>query len=378
MKILELTNFSAGICGVWQRVKQESELLSKNHEVQIMSSNWVNGSEEKAKSSDKIGKIKISRFPATKLGGEGFLYWNFEKYALDFEPDIIIAHSYRIPHTTKALKVAKKLSKKKKVKIFLVTHAPFVEGNITRSLPAKISVIIYDKIIGPRTINKFDKVIAISKWELPYLKDLGCKKEKIVYIPNGIPEEFFTQKKSKQEEKILFLGRIAPIKNLEVLVKAMKCIKNKKVKLEIVGPAEKEYLSHIKKLIKSQGLENTIEFIGPIYDIKEKIKKIDSSKIFVLPSKREAMPQTLIEAMSRGKVVIASKNPGTLDLIKDGENGLLFDKDSPQELAEKIDSLSGNQIEKKLQTNAKKSSEKFKWSKIIKDLEACFFNYKSF
>jgi len=41
-------------------------------------------------------------------------------------------------------------------------------------------------------VNKFDKVITISKWEIPFLLRLGCKREKIVHIPNSIPEEFFT------------------------------------------------------------------------------------------------------------------------------------------------------------------------------------------
>ncbi|MEK6848555.1 MAG: hypothetical protein AABX65_02900 [Nanoarchaeota archaeon] len=63
MKILELTNYSAGICGVFQRVKQEAELLSKKHEVMIFSSNATKGSKEIAKPEDLLNGIKIKRFP---------------------------------------------------------------------------------------------------------------------------------------------------------------------------------------------------------------------------------------------------------------------------------------------------------------------------
>ena len=48
MKILELTNFSAGICGVWARVREEAVRLAKKHEVRVFSSNFVKGMDETA------------------------------------------------------------------------------------------------------------------------------------------------------------------------------------------------------------------------------------------------------------------------------------------------------------------------------------------
>ncbi len=370
MKILELTNFTVGGCGVGARVLEESKRLSKNHNVMIFSSNHVKGSNEIAKREEVIAKIKIIRFPVVKLGGESFMFWlnkEAEKEALKFKPDIIIAHSYRHIHTIKALKLKNKL----KSRVFLVTHAPFIEKNITRDFLSKLSVNFYDKLIAPSTLNKFDKIIAITKWEIPYLLRLGIKKEKIAYIPNGIPKEFFNQKKSKEEKKILFLGRIAPIKNLETLIKAIGLIKDKKIKLEIVGPAEEQYLVKLKFLINKLNLAARVLISKPIYDIKEKAKKIDSAKIFVLPSKTEAMPQSLIEAMAREKIVIASNNRGTKEIIQDGKNGYLFDVGNERELAQKIEkvlALKKSEINK-IKKQAKKSVEQFSWDKVIKKLE---------
>ncbi|MBI2057046.1 glycosyltransferase family 4 protein [Candidatus Pacearchaeota archaeon] len=252
--------------------------------------------------------------------------WNFEKEALDYSPDIIIAHNYRHLHTTKCLKIAKRLKEKgKKCKVFLVTHAPF-ERRLTRTFLQNLIVKFYDLFIGRKTINKFDKILAITKWELPYLLKLGAKKEKIIYSPNGISEEFFKQKKFKEDKnKILFLGRIAPIKNLEVLIKAMNLVKNKKILLEIAGPSEKNYFIKLKNLIQELKLNNRVKFSLPIYNLKEKIAKIDSCQIFVLPSKTEGMPQSLVEAMAREKIVIGSNSLAIRDLIKDGDNGFLFE-----------------------------------------------------
>ena len=363
MKIAILTNFShPSICGVWARARNEAELLSKYHEVRVFSSNWVKGTKQISQPEEDYNNFKIQRFKAIRLGGESFLYWNFKNALLNFKPDVIIAHSYRQLHATKALKIAKKL----KCGVFLVTHAPFVEGNITRTLMAKIAVNFYDRFIGPRTLNKFDKIIAITRWEIPILIKLGVKKEKIAYIPNGIPDEFFKQKKSLEENKILFLGRIAPIKDIETLINAIALL-NKNVNVEIVGPAEDGYLKKLKSLIKEKNLEKKIIFKEPIYDIKEKIEKIDSARIFVLPSIRESMPQSLIEAMGREKIVISSNNKGARDLITDGKNGYLFKVGDYKELAEKIDYC----LEKNpgdIGIEAKKSVEKFVWDKIIKEI----------
>ena len=370
MKILELTHFSSGICGVWQRVMQESSLLiEKGHEVRVFSSNLVKSSKKLVPKKDSLGKINITRFPAKKLGGESFMKWDFEKEALKFNPEIIIAHGYRQLHTTDALKIAKKIG----AKVFLVTHAPFVEGNFTRSLLSKYAVKFYDKFFAPRIINKFTKIIAITNWERTFLLDLGAKKDKIVLIPNGIPSEFFEKTNQAKEKKnnLLFLGRISPIKNIEVLIRSISSTKNKKFLLNIVGPVEEEYGKTLIRLIKDLNLEMRIKFLPPVYNLDKKIKLIDEHEIFILPSKREAMPQSLVEAMSRGKKVISSENPGSREIIVPGKNGLLFNQRDSQDLANKLDLVQSN-TNSLLGKNAKEGVKKFNWKNLINDLNNLF------
>jgi len=372
MKILEITAFSAGICGVWTRVFAESKLLAKkDHEVYVLSSNAVKGSNETAIPFEEIEGIKIRRFPYKKLGGESFMSWNFEKELLELKPQVIIAHAYRHLHTTKALKLARKINSK----IFLVTHAPFIEDNSTRSFAGKLSVLFYDKFIASKTLNGFDKIIAITNWEKPYLLKLGVKEEKIVYIPNGIPDEFF-KTKPKKGKNILFLGRVSPIKNLESLIFAMSLVKNKKIKLDIVGPAENNYKEKLVVMIKEMKLEKRVRFYPPVFDLKQKIRLIDEYEIFVLPSKREAMPQALIEAKARGKIVISSKSEGGKEMINNNEDGFLFEIDDYHKLAEIIDNITKMDLNEKarIQKNALKSVEKFKWSYLIDKIEKLLQN----
>ena len=370
LKILELCEYSAGICGVFTRVLAESQLLAENHDVFIFSSNIEKGTKNIAPIEQTLGKVHIKRFPVKRKiaeGSGGALFWDFEQAALDLNPDIIITHNYRHPHNNKALKIAGKI----RAKCFLVTHAPFVEPHL-RSWKGKLGVYVYDTFLSK--LNAFDKVIAITHWELPYLKKLKVNPEKIVYIPNGIPDIFFKEKiKPFKWREIIYFGRISPIKDLETLLKAYQQVKekNKAVYLKIIGPEEFEYGLQLKKLSEKLGLDT--QFIPPVFDLQEKIKILQKADIFILPSKREAMPQALIELMALGKIVITSNTEGGKDVVENGKNGLIFQIKNAHELGEKIlytlDKRNSGKI-RKMQQSARKTAEQFAWSKVIKKLEA--------
>ncbi len=367
MKILEVCTFSAGGCGVWARVKRESLLLArKGHDVRIFTTNLEKGTNKKVSSHDSMENIPIQRFPAKKLGGESFTYWNFTKEAKEFHPDLIIVHSYRHTHTTQALKLAKEI----KAKIFLVTHAPFDRNDTRTSLQMWI-VKAYDSFIGRHTIKKFDKILAISKWEIPYLIKLGLKKEDIVYSPNGLPEEFFKgSPKDGDSNLIIYTGRIAPIKNIEVVLQALSLTKNKNLKFSLLGPAELIYLKKLNSLIKSLHLEKRVAIKDHKYNTKEQIAWLEKGEFFILPSHSEGMPQSLIEALSRKRIVVASDIPASQDIIQEGNNGFLFKKDSPIELAHILDKLSSlhSNKKKKIKENASNSIKKFNWNTLINKL----------
>ncbi|HLD38634.1 MAG TPA: glycosyltransferase family 4 protein, partial [Candidatus Nanoarchaeia archaeon] len=175
------------------------------------------------------------------------------------------------------------------------------------------------------------------------------------------------KKTEREENKILYLGRVSPKKKLETLIKAISYLKDKKIILEIVGPREEKYYAYLLKVIKKTNAQNRIKFLESIYNIKDKIKKLDSAKIYILPSRVEGMPQSLIEAMAREKIVIGSNSLAIRDLIKNKENGFLFEFDNPKDLAKKInEALSQKNSEIKKQ--ARKSVEHFSWNKVIKKI----------
>lgn len=355
MKILEIEEFSAGIGGVSSRVIQESrELVKQGFKVTIFSSDITEGTGARAASEELIDGISIRRFPAKNLFfSKNVNYFDFSREFEKLKPDYVIVHTIH-PHSFKALD----LCLKNKTPCYLVTHAPF---NVRRNpILALLTKLYYSFSVKPK-INRFTKIITITKWEEVYLEKLGVVKDKIVCIPNGIPSEFFSQKRLKSEKKVLFLGRIAPVKALETLILAAKL--TPEIKFHIVGMAEPDYLKKLKEMFEKENITN-VKIFPPVFNLKDKIELIDKHSIFVLPSKREAMPQSLIESMARGKLVISSDTDGGKELIVNKKTGFLFKKGKFEDLAVLIkNNISGN---KDIEKNAAEFARQFDWNILVK------------
>lgn len=336
MKILEVCPYSAGSCGVFNRVMNEAKAFKEmGHEVFIFSSNATKGSEEIAPAEETKDDIIITRLPFKKLGGESFMKWDkrWIKEAAALNPDIIITHNYRHLHTTDSLKVKKIVEANgKKCRVILVTHAPFIKGNTTRSFVSKIAVKLYDKTIGPNRLSNFDAIIRITNWEEPHLLELGVDKNKIYYIPNTVPDEFFTQSPEKEiNNTCLFLGRVAPIKNIEFILALAKQVPE--INFTIVGAIEEAYMKTLCNIYPPTEFPKNVSFYGAITDLQAKIKAIDYHKYFILPSHREAMPQALLEAMARGKLAITTNTDGAKEVIVNEHNGFICENDKVEEAA---------------------------------------------
>jgi len=378
LKIAFLCIYShPSIDGVWSRVSNLSKLLvEKGHEVGIFSTNKIKSLNQLSCNFEEYEKIKIHRFKPYFSYGENIKFWDPTKEIIKFNPDVIIAEVYRHPHTHLALKTARKL----KIPCVLVTHAPFVEPEL-RSKVGNIIASLYDKYIGPRTLEKFSKIVSITRWEEPYLKKLGISKRRLDYIPNGISKEFF-KTKIKKGKDLMFLGRISPIKNLEILIKSLSIVKKAipKIKLRIIGPAEPAYKQKLVLLIKNLDLEKNISFLPAIFDIKKKIQALDQAKIFILPSKREAMPISLIEAMSRARIVMSSNNKGSAEIIQDKKNGFIYPQEDYNQLARIIikclDAKNNKKI-RKIELAARRTALKFKWEEIFTRFLSILLSLKS-
>ena len=190
-----------------------------------------------------------------------------------------------------------------------------------------------------KKIKKVDHIIAVSKharWEL--IKEWGIPLEKVTFIPNGVDVEAF-KPKGKKEPMILFVGKLTRRKGVEYLIRAYAEVASEDFRLIIVGDGEER--SRLERLVRMFNLQRKVTFLG--YVSKETLQALyTKARIFVLPSLAEGFPLTLLEAMSCGCAVVATKVSGLLDVVND-DNGFLVEPGSVDALAEKLGLLMGDQ-----------------------------------
>lgn len=179
-------------------------------------------------------------------------------------------------------------------------------------------------------------------------------------------------KKSKEaiEENlgdyIVSVGSLTENKNHALLIKSFsKLKKEKKIfeKLVIIGEGkERENLEH---LIKELGMKKDILLLG---QKTNPYKYIANSKLFVLPSKNEGLPLTLLETLSLNKMIIAVNNNGSSEILKHNYGVLV--KNDEEELANKIYFyLKNNQEKIKYELLSKERIKDFKINKIKTEVE---------
>jgi len=225
------------------------------------------------------------------------------------------------------------------------------------------------KVLDYFTYLRYRKIICVSKQVKSSLeKWLPSASYKTVIIRSGIPLNALPGKQLQKIYDVLFVGRLERVKGVDILLRAAECLKKKysmKIRIGIVGTGV--LLSDLKRLSINLGINNTVEFLGVRGDI---LSLLDKSSIFVLPSRWEGLPISILEAMSRNVPVIATSVGGISEVINDGEDGVLVTPENPELLAGAIIYLLENEgLRAKLATNAfKKVKEEFSIDMYTSDL----------
>lgn len=167
----------------------------------------------------------------------------------------------------------------------------------------------------------------------------GIPEEKIKFIPYGVDAESFRdfERKSSDRIRFAFIGTILPAKGVDILIKAFNRIEDARAELKIYGRlfpyrGFEYYPRYIKRLVR----DGNIRFMGG-FDHGDISRVFSEFDILVLPSIwNENCPLTILEALSTKTPVIASRIGGIPELIKDEENGLLFEPKNPSDLYDKM------------------------------------------
>ena len=179
-----------------------------------------------------------------------------------------------------------------------------------------------------------------------------------------------------KENVITAMGRLNSQKGFDTLIKAFSIVnkKNSSYILKIFGEGSDRDI--LQNLIDNLNLHDYVQLCGTKSDA---INDVANSKIFVLSSRYEGMPNALIEAMATGTACISTDCKfGPSELIDDGKNGLLVPVDDVEVLAEKILFLIENEnVRKNIEKNAIEIRKKLNANTIYKKYYDYFVGVKN-
>lgn len=222
-----------------------------------------------------------------------------------------------------------------------------------------------------KVLVRAQTVIAVSS---PVANFLGqfIDKNKIKIIPNAIDFDAPASRPHPAEMIIGNIGSLNSAKGQRYLIEAFSAISKKfpEAKLEIVGDGPFE--ERLKNQAQTLDLDDKIKFLGRREDIAPIIKRWS---VFALPSISETFGIAILEAFASMIPVVASRVGGVVDIIENGENGVLVPAKNPQALSKEIIEILGNdQKAAKLAVSGLATlKNRFTWSKIIKEIEKVYF-----
>ncbi|MBI9031958.1 glycosyltransferase family 4 protein [bacterium] len=171
-------------------------------------------------------------------------------------------------------------------------------------------------------------VIILSEWMRPlFVEKFGSKE--IYNIPRGVKLKEDLQINSKADDiKLMFAGRIEPLKGLELIINVLSGLQAYKWTLDVYGDGDEDYLERIKLLITEKSLGQRVILKGKLYPLDEAYQTHD---VFLFPTlAKEGFGRVAIEAMSYGLPVLTVNKYGPNDIVEDGYNGY---KASPSDLS---------------------------------------------
>ncbi len=172
-------------------------------------------------------------------------------------------------------------------------------------------------------LSRISTVFASGNLHVELLKALSFKGDiKITKGVGIINKPSYERVKKEYQKRFLYVGRLSQVKNLETLIIVFNDLPNHH--LTIIGDGEeKEYLQSIAN--------QNISFKPPIENIKLQTEFLNHD-IFILPSTSEPWGLVVEEALYFGLAVMVSKNCGSVELVKSGVNGYIFEPMDMEEI----------------------------------------------
>jgi glycosyltransferase involved in cell wall biosynthesis len=249
---------------------------------------------------------------------------SFRKICVGKEVDIIIIH-----HPAPLFFVAVRII----YETLRIPYYTYIHSNINHALLMSNTSI--RSILFGLAADKASGIICISKSVAnSVVQRFQMLKNKITIIYNGVNIEAFKKnasyKATTEQFIILYIGRLIPIKSIDLLLKAIALMSNRRnVSCIIIGDGPER--KNLEELSSRLGLVDRTIFMGAQRNISEWLNEAD---LFVHPATcEEGFGITLVEAMASGLPCIAFNKGAIPEIIEDGKNGYIVDDTTAEALS---------------------------------------------
>ena len=355
--------------GIEKSVNKLTEhLLKKGHQIHIVTSS--RGLDPTNFYHEKRGNLEITRYPETCFFFDCPINPKIAAHILKCNYDVLHVHGVT-PTISDLAIVLGKIKRRPVVLTYHYSPVPDYGRNCARFLSA-----LYMKILDRVIINLTDKAVVATRSFAKANSRLKNIIKKVAVIPWGVAASTkgasLNEFDDESQINVVFVGQLKTYKGIRYLLKAIKLLSEESFPLSLTivgGGPEKRLLETYAKILGVNA-----SFTGIVSD--ELLRSYYSdADIFVLPSisGREGFGLVILEAMSYGKLVIATDIPGPNEIVKNGYNGVLVPPRDPEAIAKAIKKLaSDSELRRTLSINARKTAEGFSWEKVGEKYEIVY------
>jgi D-inositol-3-phosphate glycosyltransferase len=245
-------------------------------------------------------------------------------------------------------------------------------------------------------INSVDRLVAANPLEKAQMIWLyGADPTKIEVIPCGVDLELFYPRARSEAEAyldmpvhhkmVLFVGRVEPLKGIDVLIEAMALVLEKHTGLRddiclcvIGGEPDADAANMDREMARLQdmretlGIADVVTFLGKREQVALPFH-YSAAEVCVVPSHYESFGMVALEAMAGGTPVVASRVGGLTFTVQDGSTGFLVPNDDPKALAEKLSLLlTDRALRQEMGQRAATHSKRYGWPIVAGQIVAAY------
>jgi glycosyltransferase involved in cell wall biosynthesis len=368
MRIVHVAPFYTPVIGgVEEVVKRVAEFLAmRGYDVYVVTYNRLRQGVGSLPRYENINGVHVIRLRSDFTWSHGSYSSELPIVLRELRPDIVHVHVWRHLHVFQVVKLKRRLD----FKAVLHGHAPFHKLS-----QLGLVTWLYHRLIDVFLVNYlklYDAYIALTPYEAEKIVRLGLEKDKVIIIPNGISEDNCRKDgvTDRDEDLVLYLGRVSKAKNIDLLVKAMVFVSNvaSRVSLVLAGPDE----GIAKNLIEYAKKKNIrLQYLGMVSEaVKHELYM--KSYVYAFPSLYEPFGITLLEAAQHGLPSIITGFGGQLYSAPPNVASI-WAKPNPSHYAQGIvELLTDRNLWRKLSENAMKWSQDFLWSRILPKYEKLY------